>query len=148
MRALALAAALVVGCTVGIGPAEPGYVDCYYNQSPDRICEGDWIWQRGYWYVDMYGVRSWHPGHYIPRYGHWHPYGVPHPRPWVRDHRRSVADDPRAVRLARRRMLVTSKPKPKITIPVRGSRRKKGPRIEGVNMTPKMRLGASHRKPK
>ena len=51
-----------------------------------------------------------------------------------------MADDPRAVRLARRRMLVTSKPRPKLTIPVRGSRRRRTERIK--------RLGAQEERPR
>lgn len=50
-----------------------------------------------------------------------------------------MADDPRAVRLARRRMLVTSKPKPKLTIPVRGKLRRTG-RIKRAVTTERPRL--------
>lgn len=51
-----------------------------------------------------------------------------------------MADDPRAVRLARRRMLVTSKPKPKLTIPVRGSTRRRSERIKRTDEPGKLRL--------
>lgn len=52
-----------------------------------------------------------------------------------------MADDPRAVRLARRRMLITSKPKPKLTIPVRGSvRGKRGGQMKKIDATKPLRL--------
>lgn len=50
-----------------------------------------------------------------------------------------MADDPRAVRLARRRMLTETKPKPKLSLPVRGFR-KRGERMKKLDHSGPIRL--------